>query len=261
MVVGKAQDTLTGDPQRSPRRSWAWIVPVLSVLLILVGFALWGNSPSGLASKDLMAPIGEVPDFTLVDRAGRSVSKTDLLGKVWVADFIFTRCIDACPILSQHMASLQTRFVDDADLRLVSITLDPVHDTPEVLAAYASNFKADPERWLFLTGNKDAIYRLTREGFHLGAYETPDARQSSSVERVPSLQQAAHEIWRWLGPSLALAHHPGHGPGGSQAQSIQHSARLVLVDRQGQIRQYYHSQDEDTLTRLNRDLTAILREP
>lgn len=261
MAAGETQDNSIGESQPSPRAIWAWVAPVVLVGLVLGGVALWRGGSPGLASKGQLSPIGEVPDFTLTNRDGSTVSKADLLGKVWVADFIFTRCVDACPLLSGQMATLQRRFADDADLRLVSITLDPVYDTPEVLTAYASNFKADPQRWLFLTGEKDAIFRLSRDGFRLGVFDPSNARQTSAVDRVPSFRQAAVNVWRWLGPSLALAHHGQHGPDGDPQQAIQHSGRLVLVDRQGQIRQYYHSQDDDILPRLNRDLTTILREP
>ena len=107
-----------------------------------------------------------VPPFTLVDHRGEQITLSDLLGKVWVADFVFTRCSGPCPTLSHHLASLQYEFADQPDLKLVTFTLDPVNDTPQVMAEYARRFHADPSRWLFLTGHDEkAMHELVEKGF------------------------------------------------------------------------------------------------
>jgi cytochrome oxidase Cu insertion factor (SCO1/SenC/PrrC family) len=101
----------------------------------------WGAGSSAPEGADTppgqLGDYGEVPAFTLTERSGRPVSRGDLRGLVWVADFIYTGCTETCPAQSLQFARLQQEFAGAADLRLVSITVDPVHDTPEVLRRYA----------------------------------------------------------------------------------------------------------------------------
>lgn len=186
---------------------------------------------------------GEAPNFALIERSGAPLTKEHLLGKVWIANFIFTRCVTECPVLSSRMAQLQELFAAAADLRLVSISVDPEYDTPAVLTQYAQRFHAQPQRWLFLTGEKAAVHRLVRDGFYLGLQ---DPRHSSS-------KRLLH-----FGPTVALAHD------GTQASPeadplITHSGRFVLVDRQGYIRSYCDSNDEQAWRLLPRDVKFLLR--
>ena len=260
------KDTPARDQGRVKRPWWLWgvgvLVTLVGVALVLaVGFdrGFWG-------AGNALQRLGEVPDFALLERSGQQVTKSDLLGKVWIASLIFTRCVDECPLVSSHMARLQDAFATARDLRLVSITVDPAYDTPEVLTRYAQRFAAQPERWLFLTGDKATIYRLVREGFHLGFHAPRQAVQSGATvwaqgakrpsSAVPEARWRA-DLWQWLTPAPALAH-GGHAH--DQAQSaITHSARLVLVDRQGQIRHYYNSADPDSLRRVPRDVRLLLQ--
>ncbi len=105
--------------------------------------------------------IGEpMPDFTLTDQAGRAVKLSSLRGQLVAVDFIYTRCPlpDVCPRLSAYFSRLQKRFA--GRMVLLSITLDPRHDTPEVLAEYAGRWRADSRTWLFLTGAADDIRKV-----------------------------------------------------------------------------------------------------
>ncbi len=150
-----------------------WLVVLLAGL---IGAASWmwleRTSGSGRAgSLEALGVHGQVPDFSLVERSGRRVTLADLQGKVWLANFIYTECAETCPTQSLQLSRLQGEFATTPDLRLVSITVDPEHDTPEVLARYAERYRADPERWLFLTGAKRAIYALARDGFKLGVVD------------------------------------------------------------------------------------------
>ena len=120
---------------------------------------------------------GTVPDFALTDQVGRPVTRSTLAGSVWVADFIFTRCAGQCPLMSSRMAELQQAFADLPAVQLVSFTVDPEHDTSETLAAYARHYGASESRWRWLTGERDAIWRLAREGFRLGVSEDGTAEE------------------------------------------------------------------------------------
>jgi cytochrome oxidase Cu insertion factor (SCO1/SenC/PrrC family) len=112
---------------------------------------------------------GEVADFALQSQTGREVTRADLLGKVWIADFIFTHCAGPCPRMTADLARISGDLTSFPDLRLVSFSVDPERDTPAVLADYARGYSADAERWYFLTGDKAAIFKLARESFHVGA--------------------------------------------------------------------------------------------
>ncbi len=203
---------------------------------ILFGSAL-SNSSEGVL--ETLGVYGDVPDFRLTDRSGRPIGRADLLGKVWIANFIYTQCTETCPVQTAQLARLQPEFAGDADLRLVSITVDPQHDTLAALRSYAEKYGADPERWLFLTGDKWAIYRLAKEGFHLGVVDPDDPGQAAG-------------LLRWVEPARAFATHGSKG-------LIMHSSRLVLVDRRARIRAY-HLPEGESLERLRRNLRALLAE-
>jgi cytochrome oxidase Cu insertion factor (SCO1/SenC/PrrC family) len=234
---------------------WLWGVGVLVALVgVGLGLRVGFEKASRQAAHDLPR-LWEVPDFALIERSGQSVTRADLLGKVWIASLIFTRCVEECPLVSSHMARLQDVFTTEPDVRLTSITVDPAYDTPEVLTRYAQSFAAQPQRWLFLTGDKATIYRLVREGFRLGLIDPQESVKSSAV---PEAARVRHALWQLLTPASALAH-PGAHPHDETQRAITHSARLVLVDRQGQVRHFYDSADQSTLRRVPSDVRLILR--
>ena len=134
-----------------------------SVTAALLGTALAGTVSCG--GSPPLPVLGTVPEFALTERAGTPLSAADLAGHVWVADFIFTRCPERCPALTTRLGGLRRRFPDDGDpIRLVSFTVDPEYDTPEVLRSYAARYGASAN-WLFVTGPRPAIEALLRDGF------------------------------------------------------------------------------------------------
>lgn len=167
---------------------------------------------------------GAVPPFSLTDRTGRPVRLSDLEGKVWVVDFIFTTCPGPCPVMTSQMKRLQDELKGNPRVRLVSITVDPETDTPAVLSKYAAAVGGDPERWFFLTGPKNEIRDLANQGLHLAVTENPDA-----------------------------ASNPGQG-------AIIHSTRFVLVDGRAHIRGYFDSTDDQFLQELARGIDRLLGE-
>ncbi len=255
---------------------------LLAALAGILGTALWtwqGVQPGKKTLEDRplegLKVFGTVPDFSLIQRDGRRVTLADLRGKVWIANFIYTHCTETCPLQSAQMARLQEELKTEPDFRLMSITVDPQQDTPEVLSEYATRFGADRERWLFLTGNKRAIYALAVEGFRLSVADPEELDQGPRNKRAPSGRPQAHQgepslrpngragtVTRFLGtaglsllePAPALAH-PGH-PG----KPFLHSSRFVVVDGQARIRGYYQSNDDEALGRLRRDVRTLLRE-
>ena len=129
---------------------------VLSLCLFLAGC---GQKP--------LPVIGSVPAFQLTDQLGRVFDSSALKGHVWVADFIFTNCEGPCPRMSSHMRSLQGK--TDAGVKLISFTVDPARDTPQVLNDYAKKFAADSNHWLLLTGSVETLNMLDQDAFKLGS--------------------------------------------------------------------------------------------
>ncbi|MEL1228757.1 MAG: SCO family protein [Candidatus Neomarinimicrobiota bacterium] len=115
--------------------------------------------------------IGNIPQFEFTNSNGNIVTLDNLKGKVWVADFIFTTCTMACPMMTGNMNIVHKKFKKNDNVRLVSISVYPEYDTPEVLKNYASQYDADTEKWLFLTGKEDAVKDIIRDGFKIGDYE------------------------------------------------------------------------------------------
>lgn len=122
---------------------------------------------------------GTVADFRLTDQEGRPVGLEDLKGRVWVADFIFTRCMGPCPVISRAMARVAKAAGPDA--RFVSFTVDPGHDSPPVLKDYAERFGADPARWSFLTGDTQAVRDLVMGSFKSALQENAGAPPGEAV--------------------------------------------------------------------------------
>jgi len=189
----------------------------ISLMLISLGGLLWLNlrlTGKGLFGTAALPVLTQLPDFQLVERNGQKLGLADLRGKVWIADFIFTRCPGPCPRMSSRMASLQRDLSGKEGFGLVSITVDPDFDTQDVLAKYAAQYQAEKGRWFFLTGDKTAIHYLAKSGFLVGGVD-----------------------------DVTL-----------------HTTRFVLIDRQGRVRGYYSSSDEDELQKLRSDAGALLRE-
>ena len=125
------------------------------------------------SKKSELPILGKLIDFQLTDQNGEIFSKEDLLGKVWVADFIFTTCAGPCPVMSGQFAELQSRFSNAPDLNLLSISVNPDYDSPEILREYGGRYGANYNKWRFLTGDREAIHELAVDGFKVGSVEDP----------------------------------------------------------------------------------------
>lgn len=138
--------------------SWRSIASLL--LLTLAGCS---NAPD-------LPQLGDVPTFKLTDQANELFDSTRLNGRVWIADFMFTTCPGPCPRMTSQMHQVQMK-LEGEGIQLVSFTVDPEHDTPEALAAYAAKFKASPANWHFLTGSKVDLNYLAKDVFKLGVVD------------------------------------------------------------------------------------------
>src|SRR5205814_4187981 len=152
----------------------AWKTTLLLIPLVTAAVLFWLRQlqVNALSSRTLPA-YGTVPKFELTNQDSQPFGSPALAGKIWIADFIFTNCPGPCPIISTRMSELQKPLAK-SDVRLVSFTVDPEKDTPEVLRTYAGKLNARPGRWDFLTGPRAAIYSLSKDGFKLGVSDGSD---------------------------------------------------------------------------------------
>ncbi len=165
MTVTTNPETAVSAPASPRLRFFLWSGLAVVLVGTVVATALsWRLETGDLTGGPL--PIGPtVPEFSLIGADGRTVTKADLSGSVWIADFIFTRCAGPCPTLSARMQSLQLTLPERPDVKLVTFTLDPKNDTPSVMADYAKRFHADLNRWWFLTGEDEAtLQNLVEKG-------------------------------------------------------------------------------------------------
>lgn len=168
------------------RRSLLVGVSAVAVVAGVAGAAVVSRLPRGAAGPSAEtyayratpsdAPLPElwpVPAFRFSDQHGVSRTERDLLGRVWIADFIFTTCSNVCPMLSAQLALL-TRELTDPELRFVSFSVDPAHDTPAVLHAYAQRWQPDESRWTLLATDPPGLAQLA-ERMHVAVEPTRDS--------------------------------------------------------------------------------------
>ncbi len=224
-----------------------WIAAIVPVLIGACAFPIvWrvlrpakssstvttGKSASKADESNLPPPrvpvLGTVPAFELVDQDGQAFGTWDVQDKVWVANFIFTRCQATCPIQTSVLARFQRELAQGKGrgtmkepVHLVSISVDPEVDTPQRLSAYAAEHGADLATWSFLTGDRAQIWKLCGEGFKLPVAGNP------TDDRMP----------------------------------IAHSSQFILVDYRGRIRGYYDGVKPAEVQQLLADLTVVRSEP
>ncbi len=151
----------------------------LLIVAALAAVCYAAGSPARPAALPVM---GVVPAFSLTSHAGLPLTRDDLRGTPWIAEFVFTRCAGQCPLMAEQTVALRQALAG-LPVRFVSFTVDAAHDTPEVLAAYARRYDAQPGKWDFVTGDPAAIQRLATEGFALAAADggTPEEPITHSV--------------------------------------------------------------------------------
>ena len=160
----------------------------------------------------------ELVDFSLTDRTGRTVTRSDLAGKFLVVDFLFTSCSLTCPVVNGHMAEIQKLTTNQPDVELLSLTVDPRDDTTEVLTKYGAQFGADTNRWLLLTGEKNDLYHLIATSF---------------------LSQDENDPFTYM---------PGN---------FSHTERIAVVDSRGNVRAYFDGLSENVATAVVRQIARL----
>ena len=116
----------------------------------------------------------KVPDFSFTNQYGKTITNTDFEGKVYVIEFFFTTCPTICPRMNRNLIQIQNEFKGFDDFGVASFTINPDYDAPEVLKAYADKYGVSNPNWHLMTGDKEAIYKLSNEGFYIYASANPD---------------------------------------------------------------------------------------
>lgn len=166
MSSGYSSSSSSTGSEPPPRRFHpGWVIAFLAVVTA-IAFAFNGlKDIRPVPTPEHLQPISQVPDFRFTAQDGSTVSSADLKGKIWVANFIFTRCLGPCPVMTSRMAELNKKLGRvGKDVALVSFSVDPEHDQPSVLAEYGAKVGADPARWRFLTGPKPEMEALIVKG-------------------------------------------------------------------------------------------------
>src|SRR5437660_8295121 len=158
----------------SSRTATAWKTTLIAIPIVTLALLLWLRQLEvNTLRQRTVSSYGTVPEFVLLNQDGKNFGSAQLRGKIWIADFIYTTCPGPCPMISTRMSELQ-KPLEKTDVHLVSFSVDPEKDTPEVLRGYAEKLHAEPKRWDFLTGRKSAIYNLSHNDFKLAVSDGSD---------------------------------------------------------------------------------------
>lgn len=176
--------------------------------------------PNGKMGMDTV--YNRIPAWSLIDQNGRTATSELVKGKIYVADFFFTRCGTICPKLSSQLSRVQRIFNDNDAVRFLSFSVDPEHDKPAQLREYARKYEAIPGKWYFLTGPKSDIYKLAMKGFYLPAVDAGIMNNQTPDE------------------------------------TFVHSEKLVLVDKDGVVRGFYDGTDKEAVERMILEMRVLL---
>lgn len=216
------------------------VIFIFLLLVVCVPIAYYFNKPSDEKVLKVINPIdlnsemvdvelrnkGKnhfIADFDLTDQDGSAFSSSSVSKKIWVVEYFFASCMGICPIMNEQMKRVQAAFLADTNVVILSFTVDPDRDTPEVLKAYAEEHDAQSEKWIFLTGKKELIYELARKSFFL----------------------------------LKPAEAENQGDVGSD---FIHTNNFVLIDENKQIRGYYDGTNRNEVDELMEDIVILQKE-
>lgn len=166
-------------------------------------------------------PVRDVPEFSLINQDSATVSKETLAGRPWVAAFVFTRCAGSCPKVMGQLKVLQNR-LKELPVMFVAFSVQPENDTPEVLQTYAKGLGVDSRKWHFLTGDKDEIHGLIRNGFY-----------------------------QYVAPARQAVPEPGW--------EVEHTNNVCLVDQQGRVVGSFDSLKDEEIAKLRKEVNRLLR--
>ena len=159
----------------------------VGISLVILVFGIWvvsemlsRNSKDSLAYLEIEGQRKKVPEFKFTNQDGETITDEDYLGKVYVVEFFFATCPTICPIMNENLLEVQDAFYGNMNFGIASFTINPEHDTPEVLKEHAEELGVKHPHWNFLTGDKEQIYELANQGFNI--YARQDAAAEGGFE-------------------------------------------------------------------------------
>lgn len=158
-----------------------------------------------------------IADFSLTNQNGKTITQKDYEDRIYVADFFFTTCQTICPIMTEHMVQIQNKLEGDTLVKLLSHSVIPTYDTPEVLKAYALKKGVDDSRWNLVTGSKEEIFTLARKSY-------------LAVKDLPGTEDDLDMV---------------------------HTENFMLIDKKRQIRGYYDGTDPEAIEQLLEDIEIL----
>jgi protein SCO1/2 len=206
---------------------WPLVAVIVSVLTVLLAACSSQDSAS-------LPVYEEIPSFSLIDQMGQPLTREELRGKVVLANFIFTNCTEFCPTLSPRMAQVQERLEEDGFLGkgvfLLSFSVDPEHDTAEILLSYAERYGANYNGWRFLTGPPEVMQQVITGGLKLAFGQVSERNE----------------------------HHHEDGSVHIHEYDVFHTNRVVLWDKAGRVRAYYDGVADWDMAKVLKDMRRLL---
>jgi protein SCO1/2 len=202
-------------PAQAPGRPPRWLFPALSLAAIvcLLGAIVALQALQGRVTPEQQAALTpdpgmdalSIPDFEMTAQDASAFTRADLQGQITVVDFFFSNCPFICPTLSRNMLQLQELLADEPGVNFLSVSVDPTHDTPDSLRAYAEEIGADPSRWKFVTSDsREPVQRILTEGLMLNPLEE-DAAQPIDLGGGKSMANILHpSYFVLLGPDAEV---------------------------------------------------------
>ena len=194
---------------------------IIFFFLLVIGFYYTMSQLIPGFGKSRLAPIGRVLPFAFTNQDGKKVTEQDVAGKVFVAEYFFTTCKSICPIMNTNMKIVYERFKNEKDFLILAHTCDPGTDSAERLKKYADSLNVDTDKWIFLTGTKDSLYRQARH-----SYKIDD---------------------------------PNNNPLSNEVDFL-HSQFFSLVDKNGNVRSIYEGNERKDVERMINEIEALLKE-
>src|ERR1700744_3992723 len=201
---------------------------LISFFIILgIAFLAYYYKVSHEQKKSLLPIVGteqnhHVSDFSFVNQDGKTITNADVKGKICVVEYFFATCKGMCPKMNEDMVKVYKAFRGNQNVLILSHTVDPIKDTVQALKAYSLRFDADPQQWMFLTGDKKQLYDMARYSYLISAQ---DDTAGVSIDK-----------------------------------DFIHDNHYVLVDRDGRVRGFYDGLKMEEVARLIEDINSLLKE-
>ena len=194
---------------------------IVFFFLLVIGFYYTMSQLVPGFGKSKLEPIGRLLPFSFTNQDGKKVTEQDVTGKVFVAEYFFTTCKSICPILNANMKIVYERYKNEKDFLILSHTSDPATDSAATLKKYADSMNVDTDKWIFLTGTKDSLYRQARH-----SYKIDD---------------------------------PNNNPLDNEVDFL-HSQFFSLVDKKGNVRNIYEGNERKDVERMINEIEVLLKE-